>query len=662
MQAKSITIRNFRAIRDITVALGPQIAIVGGNGCGKSTVLRAMEKFYGQQSYLEADDHFDRDVTQPVEIEITFHKFSEDERAMFASRIHADTMIVTRVFEAGSGRGNGKYFGSTLRNPDFNAVREADGAAQKRTVYNQLRARQGYANLPAVSRADQVEPALEAWEAEHPDACFIGRDDGQFFGFTNVAKGALQKHTSFVFVPAVRDVSADAVDAKGAVIARLMELVVRSAIQRRAEIRAFQAQTSAQFRQLTDPANLPELGALSDVLSATLKLFYADSAVDLRWKPTDDLVLPLPAAEVSLDEDGFQGPVDRKGHGLQRAFVLTLLQHLAGASAAEQALRQDESGQVSEPPAAAPDGPAMPGLILAIEEPELYQHPTKQRHFARVLTSLSSGSVPGVAGTTQILFASHSALFISMDRFDEIRIARRVESDRPPLKMCEITEAKLATVAAELERVHERQPGTFTPEGLRARLHTIGSELAEGFFADLVVLVEGASDKAAIFATAERMGLSLEGRGIAVLAVDGKSNMDRPALIFRELGIPCYLVWDCDRNERDAVKLANSERESRLICRICNVEPAIYESTRVGENYAAFQDKLETTLKEEIGAGVFAEELAAVKEHFGVAKDRDALKTPSVLADVLRRCEERGNVSATLVELVRAVFALRDRT
>lgn len=49
-------------------------------------------------------------------------------------------------------------------------------------------------------------------------------------------------------------------------------------------------------------------------------------------------------------------------------------------------MQPGEVGQGSEENTAEPD------LILAIEEPELYQHPTKQRHFARVLDALSSGN------------------------------------------------------------------------------------------------------------------------------------------------------------------------------------------------------------------------------------------------------------------------------
>jgi len=39
----------------------------------------------------------------------------------------------------------------------------------------------------------------------------------------------------------------------------------------------------------------------------------------------------------------------------------------------------------------------MPNLILGIEEPELYQHPNRQRHLSRILLLHAEGSIRGVA-------------------------------------------------------------------------------------------------------------------------------------------------------------------------------------------------------------------------------------------------------------------------
>lgn len=252
------------------------------------------------------------------------------------------------------------------------------------------------------------------------------------------------------------------------------------------------------------------------------------------------------ATYVLLSDDGFGGPVDRQGHGLQRAFIFTLLQYLARSSADVTEVRGEGEGEADAVPAPAPN------LILAIEEPELYQHPTKQRHFAEVLRSLSGGALPGVEGVTQVAFACHSPMFVSLGRADEIRLVRRTDCEDTQFKQCELKALDLAEVAQSLERGWGHPEGTFSAATLAPRLHILGTELAEGFFANGVVLVEGRSDKAALSAMARLMGRSFEAAGIALLSAEGKENLDRPLVVFRSLGIPTYVIWDCDEGTNNA--------------------------------------------------------------------------------------------------------------
>lgn len=664
MILKSVRVRNFRALRDAEVELGNHTAILGGNGAGKSTILRAIERFYAPATTVEGDDFFGRHLDRPIEISLTFKDFNEDEIERFGERIEGGEMTVTRVFDASAGRANGRYYGSTRQYPPFAAIRTMDGTAvDRRQRFNALA---GDLGLNQARNAGEVDAQMSAWEQEHRDECVLTPDDGQFFGFSNVARGNLQKSTSFVFIPAVRDASADSVDARGAVVARLMELVVRSAVQRRADVRSFQSRVSTEYRELVDPTHLPELRDLSDGLTETLRDFYAEAGVTLRWRPPEDFAVPLPNADVLLDEDGFEGPVDRKGHGLQRAFIVTLLQHLAWAGSADanappvaqdaanaiEPLAMDEAGSTTATAETPTEPYVLPGLILAIEEPELYQHPTKQRHFARVLQRLSDGSLPGVAARTQVLFASHSPLFVALNRFDEVRLARRHAFEESGERECRLATSSLENVAARLEQAHLAQPGSFTAAALRSRLHIIGPELAEGFFADLVVLVEGVSDRAALFAAASIDGIDLEASGIAVLCADGKSKMDRPAAIFMELGIPVYIVFDCDLGSQNEVST------NRALQRLCGEADVLDSACRVTPNYACFANKLERRLRDDLTEAVFDAQVLRVQTEHGIQRD-EVLKTPFAMSDALRGANLAGHKSSMLSDIVAAIVARR---
>ena len=693
MILKRAHIKNFRSIRDCEVEFGNHTSIVGGNGAGKSTILRAIERFYSQTSTLSLDDFFGGSTNLPIEIELTFAELNADETEQFESRLHAGELSVVRIFDPKAGKQSGKYYGRTMQHPPFAGIRSTPGANDKRAAYNALRSAPAYAALQPVANAGQIEEQLRAWEELHPNEMELTLDDGQFLGFTNVGRGSLQRHTKFVFIPAVREASADAQDGKGAVVAELMELVVRSAIEKRAEIRDFQAEVTQRYKDMTSPDKLTELGELSGSLTTTLKRLYLDAAVNLKWRETGEFTLPLPLADVLLDDDGFEGPVDRKGHGLQRALILTLLQHLAHASANAMHAKEAEDANLvevgSEPeqleptealvvvygaedaptpetvaPAvqAANDGGGdssatfvLPGLILAIEEPELYQHPTKQRHFAKVLHDLSIGTLPGVAARTQVMFASHSSLFVAAERFDEIRLARRRTVEGTTYKECVLAHSTLDAICRRQEFAFGEAEGTRTVEGLRSRLHVVGPELAEGFFADVAVVVEGASDRAALVAAAHLAGASFEENGIAILVAGGKTAVLNPVLIFQALQIPTFFLWDCDKGSKD-----DKTNYNRALQRISGISEAslVDHVQMTSSTGACFEIDLETTLRAEIGADVYDKLLDEAAAKYGLEGRSDVSKAPAAMRDVLTQAKANGRTSPTLFGIVEAVLGL----
>ncbi|AYE85265.1 ATP-dependent nuclease [Sulfitobacter sp. D7] len=654
MQLERARIKNFRSLRDIDVGFGAHTAFIGGNGAGKSSILKAIEKFYSTSKSCDADDFFARDQGQPIEIELPFHQLSDQEAASFEDRVRDGKLVVTRIFD--DGPSSGRYHGVVPQIPDFVAIRSKSTAMQKRTAYDALREDNPlYADMPNAGSAAAVDQALLDWEAAHPDQLIPLLDDGQFFGFQNNSRGKLQRHTSFVFIPAVREASADAADGKTSVIGQLLELLVRSQILQRPDVQAFKAQMTEAYQALVSAENMAELGALAATLTADLRGLYQEAEVDLNWREIGEMPVPLPMADVFLKDDGFGGPVDRQGHGLQRAFILTLLQHLARAAVpeTEDAGAEEAGGDALDYPAVVAQTPTM---ILAIEEPELYQHPTKQRHFAEVLRGLSSGTIPGVQGHTQIIFGSHSPMFISMGKADEIRLTRRSACADSAFKQCSLRALDLGIVAQKLERGWDKPPGSYSAQTLMPRLHILGAELAEGFFANGVILVEGRSDKAALTATARMLGVNFEAAGIAILSTEGKSNLDRPYIIFRELGIPTFLLWDCDHHLPEGKRKPATDLALSKLAKPDQEFDAAPTNDLVSDCYAHFGNTLEHRLKEDITPEVHAACLTAACELFGVEPNSDTQKIPDVVYQTLRRAKEQGHESEMLKTVVRGMW------
>jgi putative ATP-dependent endonuclease of the OLD family len=88
MRLKSADISNFRSIRQASIDFGDQTRLIGGNGCGKSTVIRALELFYAPaRTSVTKDDFFGRDESKEIEIALTFNDFTDAEKETFKGHI-----------------------------------------------------------------------------------------------------------------------------------------------------------------------------------------------------------------------------------------------------------------------------------------------------------------------------------------------------------------------------------------------------------------------------------------------------------------------------------------------------------------------------------------------------------------------------------------------
>ena len=651
MNIREIRVKNFRSLRDATLSCDRLTAIVGRNGTGKSSFLRALELFYDQSAMATPDDFYNGDIDQDISITVTFSDLTPDALHLFSLYVDKGTLSVTRVFSGEQGRNNGKYHGTRLKNEEFVPVRNAGGLRAITTAYRKLQADQPekYGSLPPVTRGADALAALEDWENRHPQACSPDLDEGQFFGFKGVGKGYLGKHTTFIRIPAVRDALSDATEARGSSMTQLMDKVVRGTLASRADVMSFEAEVKARYVTLFDSSNLEELQGLESQLAATLGQYAPNAGITLDWSQLDGPQIPMPQAQVKLSEDGYEAAVGRAGHGLQRAFILTALQHLVATQVADPSEKASgESGEATSDVGS----DDLPSLVLAIEEPELYQHPSRQRHMASVLYDLAMGSIPGVAKRTQVLYTTHAPLFVGLDRVDQIRLLRKRSHQpaQPPITMVHAT--SLTQVAEELWSISDRTGVKYTAETLRPRMQVLMTPwMNEGFFADVVVLVEGEGDRSALLAVGELEGHDMESMGICVVPCGGKRSLDRPTVVFRQLGIPTYVIWDNDNGSRDA-----RPEENRDLQRLVEAEEQDWPAG-VWDTHAALDGNLERVLKREISEGVFEDLLSDRRDEFGMKK-KQAQKNPFILRSIIRDANAKGLRSRTLSDIVNAIVQI----
>ena len=655
MQIQNVHVKNFRSILNESLPCDSLTALVGRNGSGKSSFLSALELFYNPAARVTPEDFYAEDVTQDIEIAVKYVDLNAEAKDFFSAYIDNDSLTVVRVFSDPQSGKSGSYHGMRLQNPDFVDIRNTGAAMDRRRKYNDIKGEEKYASLPSVSSADAVLRELDNWETQKPEHCKRLRDGGQFFGFTQVGHGYLGRYTKFILVPAVRDALEDATERRGSSVTELMDLVVRSALAKRVDVEDFKQRTQDDYREIMNPMNLPELGNLSHDLSRTLQSYVPDTKVLLQWSELPDISIPLPQAEVKLMEDEYESRVERTGHGLQRAFIITMLQHLDAVRSVEP-VPEDGASEGTESDAGA-NISQLPNLILAIEEPELYQHPSRQRHLASVLLNLAEGAIPGVAENTQVIYATHSPLFIGLDRIDQIRVLRKVSREDGKPRPTQLKKADMGSVASELWLASDRQSERFTADTLKPRLRSMMTPwMGEGFFADVVVLVEGEDDRAAILSFAKSKKRDFDGMGISVIPCSGKSSIDRPLVIFRQLGISVYVVWDGDCGGNGA-----KPEDNRYLLRLLG-KPEQDWPHFVADSSACFKVNLEKTLEDEIGKEPFTQWLSEAQQEFGIGKKKDALKNPAVLLCVIDKATQSGRTSGTLESIVEKIVSLKSQS
>lgn len=674
MILETIHVRNFRSILDAIIDCENLTALVGANGSGKSSFLYALRLFYSKSPRVDIEDFYNRNVDSEISIEVTYGELSEKAKQRFSSYSQNDKLTVERVFNYRDGKTVSFYHGSTLQNPDFDIAKKSseikDRGKTFENEYDKLRKLAKYASLPEWGKPIQSNfDNLQKWESENPQQCTRKRDNGQFFGFMEVAQGYLGDFTQFLFIPAVKEATEEAYESKDSVLTKLMDFVVRSSLETKKELLEFRQSTQTTYETLMKPEKIIELKDLSKKLSTTLKQYVPDAQIELSWLPLGQINIPLPSAEVKLLEDGYSTTVDRTGHGLQRVFILTILQHLA--------LIQSQFAQLKRPSAETEgeektelNSVELPDLILAIEEPELFQHPNRQRHFANVLMNLAKGTLPGVAKKTQIIYCTHSPLFVGIDRINEIRLLKKVDSDGKKPKVTKVIRTNLDCIATEMCRVYSEPEGHFTEETVLPRLKSIMTPwMNEGFFADVVVLVEGEDDRAALLGVSHALGFDIESQGFAVIPCSGKTNIDRPYLIFTKLGIPTYIIWDgdaekgetegiCETCRRPLDKKPNPVENHRLL-RLIGSEKIVDWPKFINAKAACFEKDLESCLEMELGSELFDALIRKYQDEFSISEKRNAQKNPHVITGIIKSAKEQGKSCKTLEAIVQKITEMK---
>ncbi len=575
MKIANIHIENFRCLYNIDIPFENLTALVGRNGTGKSSVLKAIDAFFDINYLASEEDYCDRSTDNPIEITITFKDFTPKEAELFGSYIDNEQLKVRKKIDWIEGRAISRYFATYRQIPDFKRIREIESKRDIQTAIRELIDSQKFEGLDGTFRsAEQGLEILSRYEEEHPDLTELVESRFQFMGARNVGGGSLDNFTRFVFLPAVKEATEE-FEGKASPISQFIDAIVTTKIEKRDDLIKFGEHINKEIREKYSPENLGGLDGISNEISDLLKIYAPNSALRIDWGEPQPIQVGPPEIFYSLIEDEFEGDISKKGHGLQRALILTLLEYLARI-----------------PPKVEEGEKARVDLILALEEPEIYLHPSRCRYLANILLELSKNEGKESHQTrVQILYSTHSPHFVGLDRFDSIRILRKVQNENTESMVTTESHYTLDEAADLYSDICEQKRDKITRESFRVQSVPVMKPLTnEGFFADLIVLVEGPSDIGVLWKLQEIMKKDWNKKAIALIPAGGKSQLLKAAIVFQGLGIPVYTIFDLDIDDPTT-------------CRVLRFldQPPEFPTKFIHETWACHEFNLEETLKKCLG-------------------------------------------------------------
>jgi len=658
MKIKEISIKNFRGIEDLTLKLTNFTVLIGKNGVGKSSVLHALD-FFKEQSYkLKNEDYFNKDLERQIEVSITFYDLSKEEKEEFIKYIQEDELKVIKIAtaepEGNNPQKSQRYHGLRREHLPFKEIRDlySSSKTNMKKKYKELIQQEKYNDLPKIGNksADLIDSYFNDWEGQHGDELELVMDSGQFFGWTGVGLGKLSKYMEFFFISAVHEYSEEEKSEGSSYLNELLNLTIRKTYKEPLKLVEFKEKAQGDYKNLISGEIESSTTTLSDELTKRLDYFAPDCKIFINYQP-GDIKFTKTRYGTELEEFGFRGPISYLGHGVQRSFFFTILQYLG-----EQRLLETIETSISNGDNLESTDEVKYLILLIVEEPELYQHPNRIKLIKEVFQNLALEKEKS-SFQFQIICSSHSPHLIDIQNANNIRLLRKKRENSK--FNVSVNEVDLNIIAQKLREYWEyAEEKKFDEVTLTSRLIPImTTEVSEGFFADKIVLVEGLEDKAVLQALDHQLNeKSFDKKGTIIIPTLGKRNLDRLALIFKELGIPTFIMFDTDSDKKDKKELENHKKCNIVLRKIMGndkIEGPFDQLIKA--NWAALNPNLTSIIKNSIEEDYYKQEMSKLRDLYGFPSIKGCKKNYKVMEDFITICYKDGKKIPILEQIIKYI-------
>lgn len=515
MKIDKIKIQNWRSIKEQELEAQDLMVIIGQNNHGKSNLLSSILFFFGEIKQYDLDFYHG---STDLFVELQFGSLDDADKTTFKKYLTSEEKIVIR--KSAFFGGSFEYRGY-IENPTEEWLQESNAAAYtNREAANSLPFNALIPNAGRITKQNIIDAQVLYIEQNRDEISFsFELETTHFLGLKSVAKGIFGE---VYFIPAIKEASDDFTSKDSSVFGKMYADVVALMSENNSDWKDTKENLEVLFATLNkldgDGSNNDDRPQqLSDFeLELTNELAAWGARIDIEISPPDIESVFKANTQVWID-DGVRTDIKRKGHGLQRALTIALIQVMAKRAVAAAAENQENQvpRKVSN------------SRYFIFEEPELYLHPQAQRALFDSFVGLSETG-------NQVILCTHSSGLVDVERYKSIYIATKDnDSDETKVKQC----------TEELFDGDTKKDFNLS--------YWINPDRGELFFASKVILLEGATEKTVFPLLAKKLGVFKY--EYTLIDCGSKDNIPLYARLLNTFSIPYIAVYDRDHQPHKGV-------------------------------------------------------------------------------------------------------------
>jgi len=483
MKIKTITIHNFRSIKDQCFDLLDYSLLVGANNSGKTNIIDALRIFYEKEKW-DKDD---------------FPKFKTDDQESWIE------------------------INFSLTNDEFSGLKE-----EYKQEENVLKVRK-YLKHP--NRVKSNQSNIYGYEKG-------SLSSGLFYGAKNISEA---KIGDVIYIPEVARVDEYTKLSGPSAFRDTLNFLVKKVIKNSRTFEMLSKSFTEFNKKFKDDVSEEGLSIQSFINDVNKEIENWDVffGVNINEIKPEDIIKNL-VRHFLKDKhlSGEEMSIDSFGQGLQRHIIYVLI---------KLSTKYKEPTIKKEKKEFSPDF-----TLILFEEPEAFLHPSQQEILNLSLEELSKGC------QQQVLISTHSPHFVSKN-IDILPSILKLSKKNCETRIFQITDPELKSILIANEDLKTILGKTIEEKDLDLEAIRYSAWLDPdrccAFFANLVLICEGASEKVLIDYLIKNKELESSEKEVYILNALGKENIHRYMNLFKELGIKHSILFDGDKNKQDQQKI-----------------------------------------------------------------------------------------------------------